>query len=84
MAASRPIVLAIDGEIRKVVDDAGAGIFVTPGNYYELADAIMLLYNDRELGLRMGYSGRQFIETHFDRRKLAEQLVTLIEGMVNK
>ncbi len=84
MAASRPIVLAIDGEIRKVVEDAGAGIFVSPGNHHEMAEAIMVLFNDRELCLRMGYSGRQYIETYFDRRKLAEQLVSLIEKMVNK
>jgi len=83
LAASRPIVLAIDGEIRKVVEEAGAGIFVTPGNHQEMTEAIMFLFNDRELCLRMGSSGRKYIETHFDRKKLAEQLVILIEKMVN-
>ncbi len=82
MAASRPIVLAIDGEIRKVVEAAGAGIFVTPGNHHEMAEAIMVLFNDRELCLRMGWSGRAYIETHFDRKILAEQLVSVIERMV--
>ncbi len=32
MAAGRPTILAIDGVIRQVVDAAGGGIFVEPGN----------------------------------------------------
>jgi len=32
MAAGRPVILAIDGVIREEVDEAGAGIFVPPGD----------------------------------------------------
>ncbi len=40
MAAGRPTVLAIDGVIRQVVEDAGGGIFVQPGDPKALADAV--------------------------------------------
>jgi glycosyltransferase involved in cell wall biosynthesis len=43
MAAGRPVVLAIDGVIREVVEAAGCGIFTTPGNAEEIAEAIRKL-----------------------------------------
>jgi glycosyltransferase involved in cell wall biosynthesis len=40
MAAGRPVILAIDGVIRQVVEDAQAGVFVTPGDSQALASVI--------------------------------------------
>jgi glycosyltransferase involved in cell wall biosynthesis len=79
MAAGRPIVLAIDGVIRDVVDSAGCGFFAAPGNAQELADAVCRLAEDPAEARRMGLNGRRYLEANFSREQVAEQLVKLME-----
>jgi glycosyltransferase involved in cell wall biosynthesis len=81
MAAGRPVLLAIDGPIRQVVEEAGAGIFVPPGDPVALADAIRRLADDPEWARRMGMCGRQCVENHFDRARLASQLEAILESI---
>jgi glycosyltransferase involved in cell wall biosynthesis len=81
MAAGRPVVLAIDGVIRDVVEGTGAGVFVEPGNPTSIADAVRKLKEDPELRLRMGRSGRECTEQKFNRRDHAAQFCTLVERL---
>jgi glycosyltransferase involved in cell wall biosynthesis len=81
MAAGRPVILAIDGVIRQVVEQAGAGVFVPPGNAKNLAQAIRRLAADPERGRAMGMAGCEYIHKHFNRRDLAEKLALVIEDM---
>ncbi|MBP1694010.1 MAG: putative glycosyltransferase [Chloroflexi bacterium] len=81
MAAGRPVVLAIDGVIRKVVEENNAGLFVEPGNPLALAEAIRILADDREKGRAMGLNGRIAVERDFDRAKLAEELAELLTSI---
>jgi glycosyltransferase involved in cell wall biosynthesis len=74
MAAGRPVILAIDGVIRQVIEEARAGVFVPPGEPVELADAIRKLAADRAMGRAMGRSGRAYVARHFDRGALARWL----------
>jgi glycosyltransferase involved in cell wall biosynthesis len=82
MAAGRPVVLAIDGVIREVVDTAGCGIFAQPGNPSALAQAIQVLAADPTRSRQMGQSGRQYLEEHFSRSVVAEKLIRIMEEMV--
>jgi glycosyltransferase involved in cell wall biosynthesis len=81
MASELPIVLAIDGVIRQVVDAAEAGVYVTPGDGAEMGQAIRRLADDPELAMGMGRKGKKYVEAHFDRLKMAgkmeEILITL-------
>ncbi len=81
MAAGRPVVLAITGVIRNVVEQAGCGIYVQPGNPAAMAEAIQSLAVDRERARRMGLQGREYVEKYFDRKGLAEELSSIIEKM---
>ena len=81
MAAGRPVVLAIDGVIRQVVEAAGAGIFVSPGNPQELAEAVLTLADNAALARSMGTAGRQAVERHFSRQVIARKLANLMEEM---
>jgi glycosyltransferase involved in cell wall biosynthesis len=74
MAAGRPVILAIDGAIRQVIEEAGAGVFVPPGDPVGLAAAIRRLAADRTRGRAMGRSGRAYVARHFDRGSLARRL----------
>lgn len=79
MAAGRPIVLAIDGVIRQVVEEAKAGVFVPPGDPKSLAEAILLMEQNQEEGKRMGKAGRQFVERHYNRAELAKVMWEVIK-----
>lgn len=81
MAAGRPVVLAIDGVIRQVVESAGCGLFVPPGDPLALANAVQALATDRSRSRQMGQSGRKYLEENFGRRVIAEKLLKVLEEM---
>jgi len=81
MAAGRPVVLAIDGVIREVVEVAGCGIFAEPGNPSALAEAIRSLAEDKEKTREMGLRGRAYLEEHFSRAAIGEKLLGLLAEM---
>ena len=81
MAAGRPVVLAIDGVIRQVVESARAGVAVPPGDAQAMAGAVCQLADNPAQAKTMGQSGREYIEEHFNRHDLAEKLALLMEEM---
>ena len=81
MAAGRPVVLAIDGVIRQVVEAARCGVFAQPGDPAALAQAIRQLAADRADSRRMGLAGRRYLEQHFSRSAVAEKLAGIMEEM---
>ena len=82
MAAGRPVVLVIDGVIRQVVESAGCGVFVQPGNPAALAQAIRQLAADQAASRQMGLAGRKYLDQHFSRSVVAEKLAGILEGML--
>jgi glycosyltransferase involved in cell wall biosynthesis len=82
MAAGRPVLLAIDGVIRQVVEAAQCGVFAQPGDPAALAHAILQLAADRAASRQMGLAGRAYLEQHFSRSVVAEKLAGLLEEMV--
>ncbi len=81
MAAGRPVVLAIDGVIRDVIDTAHCGVFAQPGNPKALADAVCSLASDPLASRQMGIRGRMYLEENFSRAMVAEKLVELLENI---
>jgi len=81
MAAGRPVILAIDGVIREVVETAGAGIFVPPGDAQALAAAILEFASKPEMRKAMGLRGRQAVEANFSRIALAHRLEEILEDL---
>ncbi len=83
MAAGRPVVLAIDGVIRDVVEAADCGIFATPGNAEEIAEAIRKLAADTKQSRTMGLKGRIYLEENFSRAVIGEKLIKLLEDVIS-
>jgi colanic acid biosynthesis glycosyl transferase WcaI len=81
MACERPVVIAVDGQARQIVEEAGAGIFVEPENSKALVKAILDLAEDPERRRRMGLSGRQYIVGNFSREKTARDYMAVLEGL---
>ncbi|HEX8200492.1 MAG TPA: glycosyltransferase family 4 protein [Isosphaeraceae bacterium] len=71
MACGRPIVLAIDGAARALVERSGSGRYAPPEDPRALADVILGLASDRAAAEAMGRRGRAFVVEHFDRDRLA-------------
>lgn len=78
MASSRPVVLSAKGQVRKILEEARAGIAVAPQRPEELASAIVELAKDKDRRQRLGENGRNYVRKHFDRRDLALQYLDVI------
>jgi glycosyltransferase involved in cell wall biosynthesis len=84
MAAGRPVILAIDGVIRQVVEAAESGVFAPPGDPAALAQAIRQLADDPQRAREMGLNGRRCLEQSYDRARLSAQLAEIMEAMARE
>jgi len=82
MSCGRPIILGVDGQARKIMEEANAGIFVVPENASALAQAILHLAGDEKLRTSLGNNGRRHILAHFSRQRTAEEYLELLSGLV--
>ena len=84
MSCGRPVILGVDGQARKIVDDAQAGIFVEPENVGALTEAIIRLAGDSALRESLGGNGLRYILQHFSRRQTAENYLSVLARVVGK
>jgi glycosyltransferase involved in cell wall biosynthesis len=82
MAAGRPLLLAARGESAQLVERAGAGIVVPPGDPEALAGAIKRLHDDPAARHRLGSAGRGYAEAHFGTVRAAEEWGTRLEEAI--
>lgn len=81
MAAGRPTILAIDGVIREVIEEAQGGIFVPPGDDHALAAAVERLYAEHDAAQVMGRSARAYVAEHFNRQRQSQAFAALVERL---
>jgi glycosyltransferase involved in cell wall biosynthesis len=84
MASGKPTILAIDGVIREVIEDAEGGIFVPPGDSKGLAEAILTYYNNRELISIHGRNARDYVKKYFERENIARELEKCLKEVILK
>ncbi len=84
MAASKPVVLAIDGVAKRLMEEADAGVCVPPGDAPALAAALQQLAADPALARELGRRGRAYVEAHYDRAQLALQMEGLMLAMIGQ
>ena len=82
MACARPIILGVDGHARKVMEQANAGIFITPQDPTALVEAVMRLASDPALRESMGRNGRQHILRYFSRRDSAKTYLDVLQDLL--
>jgi len=81
MACERPVIVAVDGQARQIVEEAGAGVFVEPENSKELVRAILNLAKDPEHRRKMGTNGRQYIVNKLSREKTAWDYIAVLQAL---
>jgi colanic acid biosynthesis glycosyl transferase WcaI len=82
MSCACPVIVGVDGEARRIVESAGAGIAIEPENAAALADAIRCLEGDRELGSSLGRQGREYIVRHLSRKQTAQDYIEVLEEVL--
>ena len=81
MSCERPVVVAVDGEARRLVEEAGAGVFVEPENSKALVKAILDLAGGPERRQQMGARGRQYIVSKLSREKTARDYIAVLAAL---
>jgi glycosyltransferase involved in cell wall biosynthesis len=84
MSCSRPVVLGVDGQARKIVEEAQAGIVIEPENSIALGEAIQRLAADRDLCQQLGTQGREYIVQHLSRRQTAEEYIQVLIQVLDR
>ena len=83
MAMEKPFIITVDGEARKMVEEAKAGVFCPPEDPEKLALTIEKLMNQKEVLKQYGKNGRKYVEENFDRNKLAKEYLDLLVNLSN-
>ena len=80
MAASVPIILAVEGEAKNLIEKAEAGICVAPEDPAAFAAAILKIYENRDYGRELGNNGRTFVVRYFNRAQIASRFELLLHN----
>jgi glycosyltransferase involved in cell wall biosynthesis len=84
MACRLPIVATRVGGIPEVVDHQKTGLLVPPQRPKLLANAILKLYEDRDLGLALGNKGYEVVHRKFSSESMAARALDLYEELAKR
>ncbi len=84
MAMARPILTGVEGEARRIVLEAGAGVALEPENAEQLAETLERMADQPAWTLQLGAQARQYVARHFNRDTLAAQYLTLLTDVAGK
>jgi len=82
MSCKKPILMAIDGASRELVEAAQAGSYVEPENTIEYNSVIRIYLADPTRLVREGENGYRFAKENFDREVLAKKYLGYISKIV--
>jgi glycosyltransferase involved in cell wall biosynthesis len=84
MACKKPIFMLIDGVSRQLIESADCGVYVEPENPDEFAMKINEFLKRPELEIEQsGINGYFYAKENFDRKKLAEKYLLLLNNVKN-
>ena len=78
MASGKPIIAAIDGETRMVIEEARCGSCCGAEDYVGLAKAVMDFADQKGKYQHCGSNARAYYEKHFRKDQFMEKLVSLL------
>ena len=82
MSCKKPILMAIDGVSRELVEEAKAGSFVQPENPKDFAAKIKYYLNNPSKCISEGENGYKFAKENFDRNVIASKYLQHIKDCV--
>lgn len=81
MSASRPVLANFDeNELKTIIEENNCGIFTKAGDKVAFIDAILKLYNNRDLCKEMGRNGRKFVMENLTKEVGTQKYVDVIKS----
>jgi colanic acid biosynthesis glycosyl transferase WcaI len=84
MSCARPVILGVDGQARRIVEEAQAGIFVEPENAADLAEKLRWLAANPSVRESLGRNGRRHILQSYTRQRTAQTYIEVLEDLLGK
>jgi glycosyltransferase involved in cell wall biosynthesis len=82
MACQRPVVVSIDGEARRIVEESGGGVYVEPENIRQMKDVLLKLKSSPAKRRQMGKAGRDYVVKYYSRKQGARDVEQLLNELV--
>jgi len=83
LAAGRPVLVNFLGEVKEMLEERGAGVFVQPDDPHAMAQAILELEGDPARCAEMGRKARE-LAMDFAREKQARKLESVLRSVVQE
>ncbi len=80
MAAGKPVIGAIDGETRLVIEEADCGYCCNAEDHAALADIIKVFALNTENHGALGFNARKYYEEHFAKGIFMNKLIDILRG----
>ncbi len=84
LATGTPVVASRTGGLPEIVHDGKSGRLVTPSDPADLAEAIIVMANDRKMCRTFGSAGQSFVKQQFDPQRLTDRVEQILETVVAK
>ena len=84
MSCKKPILMAIDGVSRILIENAKCGMYVEPENSEDYNKKIRQCMANPDVLKRQGESGYIYARENFDREMLADKYLTVLENLRKK
>jgi glycosyltransferase involved in cell wall biosynthesis len=82
LSLKTPVICSLPkGEATELIEQSDCGIAITPDSAQALVDAIMYMYTNPNRKLIMGENGYKLVKNQFNRDKLADDMLKVIEDM---
>lgn len=78
-ACERPLLLSIDGEARRVLEDAKGGVYVPPEDAIKMAESLLNIRDSNSMRAQMGLNGRAYTIKNYSRTAMAEKLEAVLQ-----
>ena len=82
MAAGKPVIATNAGGVPDIIENGVNGILVPPRNPQRLADGVLKVLNDLELGKKLGDAGRKAVKQRFSLEKQMRKIEKLYEDVL--
>lgn len=80
MASGKPILSMLNGEGNKTIKEAACGLTAPSGDYKTLAQNVKTLYrSSKEELAQMGQRGLDYYLSHFDKKKVIDNIIKLMQ-----
>lgn len=84
MLAGKPIIGAVSGEVKNVIEEAECGLCCNSGNAVELAELIRKAYNDKVKLKEFAVNSLNYYKKHFEKETCMENLVKIFNEEIAK